>query len=132
MTMKANQNERKAMNDKFDEKLAKGLAQSVARALLCLAVAAQLAAPARANDFRLGPLIDVSDPDALAACGSNGAEKETSIAANPINPKNIVAIWWGGLAKGIVSAATIDGGKNWQQVIVPGATACTGGTYTNG
>ena len=58
------------MNDKFDE-LAKGLAQSVTRAFLFLALAAQADMAARANDFRLGPGIDVSDPDALAACGSN-------------------------------------------------------------
>ena len=74
------------MNNKFDE-LTKGLARSVTRALLCLAVAAPLAWPARANDFRLGPLIDLSDPDALAACGSNGRETEPSIGVNPTNQK---------------------------------------------
>src|SRR5439155_2773289 len=77
----------------------------------------------------LGPVIDLSDPDVFAAYGSNGAQKETSIAVNPTNPKNIVAIWWGGLAKGIATAVTLDGGKNWQQVIVPGITQCTGGSY---
>ena len=52
----------------------------------------------------LGPLIDLSDPDVFAAFGSNGAEKETYIVVNPTNPNNIVATWWGGLGKGIVTA----------------------------
>jgi hypothetical protein len=76
----------------------------------------------------LGPLVDLSDPDVLAACGSNGAEKESYIVVNPTNPKNIVATWFGGSALGTVAAVTVDGGSNWQQVIVPGATQCTGGT----
>ena len=117
------------MNNKFDE-LTKSLAKSVTRSLAFLVLAAQLFSPAHANDFKLGPVQDVSDPDILAPCGgSDGAEKETWIAANPANPKNIVAIWWGGAAKGIVSAATLDGGKKWQQAIVPGVTICTGGSY---
>ena len=84
------------MNDKFDEP-ATGLTQSVRLTSLYLAVAALIVVSARAIDFRLGPLIDLSDPDALAGCGSNGAEKETSIAANPVNPKNLVATWIGGI-----------------------------------
>jgi hypothetical protein len=76
----------------------------------------------------LGPLIDLSDPDVLAACGSNGAEKESYIAVNPANPNNIVVTWFGGGALGTVTAVSLDGGSNWQQVIVPGATQCTGGS----
>jgi hypothetical protein len=77
----------------------------------------------------LGPVIDLSDPDVLASCGSNHAEKETQIAVNPTNSNNVVAIWWGGLGLGIVTAVTLDGGNNWQQVIIPGITSCTGGNY---
>ena len=55
------------MNDKFDE-LAKGMAQSVTRALLCLAVAAQFASPARAEDLYV---------NAAAASSGDGS------AANP-------------------------------------------------
>jgi uncharacterized protein (TIGR03118 family) len=40
----------------------------------------------------LGPVIDLSDPDFLAACSSNGAEKESQPA---VNPNNVVTIWWG-------------------------------------
>jgi hypothetical protein len=87
------------------------------------------AGPAHANELRLGPVIDLSDPDALAGCDSNGAEKEASIAVNPTNPRNIVASWWGGFAKGIVAAVSFDGGKSWQQVVIPGLTLCTGGRF---
>src|SRR5262249_24091089 len=77
----------------------------------------------------LGPIIDLSDPDVFAAFGSNGADKESYIAVNPTNPQNIVATWWGGLGKGIATAVTLDGGQNWQQVIVPGITQAAGGSY---
>src|SRR5439155_10251396 len=103
--------------------------KSIPALLLSLAVITPFAPTANANEFKLGPLVDVSDPDALpAACGSNGAEKETTIAVNPINPKNIVVSWWGGLAKGTVVAVSKDGGKSWQQIVVPGITVCTGGS----
>jgi hypothetical protein len=119
------------MNDKFDE-LAKGLAQSVTRrgtpVFLCLAIAAQLALLARASDLRLGPISDLSDPDVFAGCGSNGSEKECSIAVNPVNPKNLVSAWIGGRFKGIGAAVSLDGGKCWQQVIIPGLSFCHGGT----
>jgi len=115
------------MNDRFDE-LAMSMGQSVRLTFLCLAVTAQIAVSARANDFRPGRLIDLSDPDAFAACGSNGAEKETSVAANPTNPKNLVATWIAGLFKGIGGAVSLDGGKRWQQVLIPGLSICSGGT----
>src|SRR6266516_4751724 len=122
------------MNDKFHE-LAKNIAQSVARrtlkklglVLAGSALVMSLALSAVANVLRVGPLIDLSDPDALAACGSNGRETEPCIAVNPTNQKNIVAAWFGGFSHGLVAAVSLDGGKKWQQVIVPGVTLCTGG-----
>jgi hypothetical protein len=114
------------MNDKFD-------AQAITRAILCLALAAEITVPARANDFRLGPLIDLSDPDSFAGCDvdgrpSNGMEKECSVAVNPTNPKNLVAAWIASRYKGIGTAVSFDGGKRWQQAVIPGVTPCTGGT----
>ena len=64
--------------------------------------------------FGVGPVIDLSNPDLFAGCGSNGAEKESCIAANPINPKNLVAAWIGGRFKGIGAAVTLDGGRRWR------------------
>src|SRR2546427_3609 len=55
------------MNDKFDE-LAKGLAQSASRALLCLALAALIGAPARATDFKRGPLVQISGLSLFSDC----------------------------------------------------------------
>src|SRR5947199_30176 len=103
-----NQNERKVMNDKLDE-LAKGLAQSVTRTSLWLGVAVTLVSALHASEFRLGPISDLSDPDVFAGCGSNGSEKECSIAVNPTNPKNVVAAWIAGRFRGIGAAVSFDG-----------------------
>jgi hypothetical protein len=138
------------MNDKFNA-LAKNPAQSVTRrsaqkkfgvcrrcikVALPLFIVAQLSTKSLAYDFRPGPLVDLSDPDALALAGcvgecqgahSNGRETEPSIAVNPTNPRNIVAAWFGGFSLGLVGAVSMDGGKKWQQVVIPGVTLCTGG-----
>src|SRR6516164_651979 len=98
----------KFMNNKFDGHRAWAK-------VLWLVILAQTTL-SNANDFRLGPLVDLSDPDAFAGCGSNGAEKETSVAASPTNPKNLVATWIGGSFKGIGGAISVDGGRRWQQV----------------
>src|SRR5438552_12755621 len=103
------------------------LQHALRRMFLCLAVAAQISVCAQANDFRLGAISDLSDPDVFAGCGSNGAEKECSIAANPANPKNLAAAWIGGRFRGIGAAVSLDGGKRWQQVVIPGLSACQGG-----
>ena len=122
------------MNDKFDE-LAKNMARCSRRALLSLALAGQLAWPARADDFRRGPLVALSDPDPLVNCpGGLGfvpanAQEEPSVAVNPANLKNIVAAWIGGGAKGIVAAVTFDGAKRWQQVVIPGVNGCSGSAF---
>ena len=103
------------MNDKFDE-LTKGLARFVTRcgalkkfSLAGIALTSLLAA--HANDFRAGPISDLSDPDVFVECGSNGAEKECSIAVNPTNSKNLVAAWIGGRFVGIGAAVSVDGGN---------------------
>src|SRR5438552_3402410 len=89
---------------------------------LCLVVG--FTWPARGNDFRRGPLLNLSDPDPFVHCPGglplavDEAEEEPSVAMNPANSKNIVAVWIGGKAKGIVAAVTVDGGRKWQQVII--------------
>ena len=102
--------------------------KSILTVLLSLALVTQSVPTAHANDFRLGPLIDLSDPDVFAACRSNGAEKECSIAVNPTDPKNLVTAWIGGGFMGIGAAVSIDGGKHWQQVLITGLSVCNGGT----
>jgi hypothetical protein len=95
-----------------------------------------------ANDFRLGPLVRVSfDPSPFADCDpgsfpgptpdyqSDDEEKETFVAVNPTNPKNIVAIWIAGKQKGNVAGVSFDGGRRWQNVVIPGLTKCSGGVF---
>ena len=108
------------------------------RTLLCLAVAAQFALPARANDFKRGPLVNLSDPDPFGNCPgglpfADAAQQEESfVAANPTNPKHVVAVWIGGKAKGIVAGVTFDGGRRWQQVVIPGVNSCSTGPFAGG
>jgi len=128
------------MNNKFDE-LTRDLAQSVTRrrapkkfgvgltgAVLLVLALVQSSRPAQATDFKLGALSDLSDPDVFVGCGSDGSQKECSIAVNPTNPKNIVAVWIGGVFQGIGSAVSFDGGKRWQQMVIPGLSICNGAT----
>jgi hypothetical protein len=125
------------MKNKFDE-LAKNTAQSArsrlgTTPLLCLAVVAQCAWSARANDFKRGQLFDLSEPDVFAECQidgrpSNGMEKECSVAVNPTNPKNLAVAWIASRYKGMGTAVSFDGGMNWRQGVILGVTPCTGGT----
>src|SRR5437870_2219055 len=113
----------------------------IARAFLCLAASVPLAVQANPDNFKLGPLVQVStDSSPFAGCDpgsfpgpmpdfqSDSEEKETRLAINPANPNNLVAIWIGGKEKGNVAGVSFDGGKRWQNVVIPGLTKCSGGT----
>src|SRR5207249_10995398 len=111
----------------------------IARTLLCLAMAAQLAAEARASTFKLGPLIQVSkDPDSLAGCDTGfrppgnmnfDDEFETRIAVDPTSARHLVATWVGHDLQANFVGVSFDGGATWQETALPGITACTGGPY---
>jgi len=80
----------------------------------------------------------VAGCDGAAAAGTlyANAEVEPSLAINPVNPQNIVAAWqqdrWSsGGARGIVTAASMDGGKTWTQQPIA-FSRCGGGTPGNG
>jgi len=132
------------MNDQFDE-LTKSLAQSVTRrgalkkfglGLAGMALAGLLAMPASATT--LGPLIELSRPNAVGTCDDSFVSLpgnwtlddafEPFVAANPVNPKNIVAVWIQGLLQNIIAAVSFDGGRTWQQVPIP-FTVCSGGPF---
>ena len=133
------------MKNQFNE-LAKSLAQSASRhgalkqfgvGLASVAMAGLLTLPAGANDLRLGPLVELSRPNAVAGCDDGlvlpgpytlDDAAEPFVAANPINPRNIVAAWIQGPFQNIVSAASFDGGRTWQQRTIP-LTPCSGGPY---
>lgn len=77
-----------------------------------------------------------------AGCGGTGgtlfvnAEVEPSLAVNPANPNHLLAIWqqdrWSnGSARGLVSAASFDGGATWSARAMP-FSRCGGGSPANG
>jgi hypothetical protein len=91
----------------------------------------------RAQVVDLQPLSGAS-PFEPGGCGvpgqpSFGAAAEPSIAVNPRDPDNLVAVWQqdrfavdGGALSNVV-AASRDGGRTWRRALVPGISRCTGG-----
>src|SRR5262245_23334539 len=117
------------MNEKFDE-LTKNVAQSVTRRgalnkfgvdLASIALAGLLARPTLAHAATLGPLIELSRPNAVGTCDSGFVSLpgtwtlddalEPVIVVNPVNPKNIVGAWIQGLFQNIVAAVSFNGGR---------------------
>ena len=133
------------MNNKFDE-INKSMTQSVTRraavkkfgiGLTGVALASLVGSVSYAPAATLGPLIELSRPNAVGTCndgiagpgpGTINDAAEPYVAVNPANPKNIVAAWIQGPFQNIVSATSFDGGKSWQQVPLP-LTVCSGGPF---
>jgi hypothetical protein len=131
------------MNSQFDE-LTKQMAQSVTRhpapkhfglVLAGMALAGVLALPATASAVQLGPLAELSSPNAVGTCDDGfrlpgtmtvDDAAETMLVVNPVHPNNIVAVWIQGPIQNNVAAVTFDGGSTWKQVPLP-LTACSGG-----
>ncbi len=76
----------------------------------------------------------VSGPSPFQGCASapafEGAEVEPSLAADPKHASRLVAVYQqdryhGGGARGIVSAASTDGGETWRKTVLP-VSACAG------
>jgi hypothetical protein len=83
-----------------------------------------------------GHLVRVSGPSPFAGCPSGGLDErlpegavEPSVAANPTNRDNIVAVWPQDRYRGLVAGVTFDGGRTWRHVVIPGATSCTRGSF---
>ena len=73
---------------------------------------------------------------ALGGIEYRNAEVEPNASVNPLNSANIVAVWqqdrWStGLANGLVTATTLDGGATWSRTTAP-FTRCAGGNAGNG
>src|SRR2546425_958018 len=124
------------MNHKFDE-LTKSLSQSLTRrggapkklglTLACIALALMGLVRAHANEFKLGPLLNLSDSDALHICpdsfpGESRIEHESCIVVNPKNPKNVVVCWIEGGFRASGTAISMDGGKHWESKLIPGTS----------
>lgn len=102
--------------------------------LLAAVILLLAAAPASAS--RVGPLIPIGAPALPASCNGSAyrdAEVEPTLAVDPRNPDKLVAAWMQGPrpapAISIVSANSSDGGRTWNQVLVPDNTQCTGGQF---
>jgi len=100
-------------------------------------VSALLTLPCLAQQLPVGPLIELSRPNAVGSCndGFNLAgtwptddTEEPFVAVNPVHPNNIVAAWIQGPLQDIITAASFDGGHSWQRVPIP-LTVCSGGSY---
>ena len=134
------------MDQQFDE-LTKSLVRSVTRhgalekfgfGVAALALITSFLVPSGGTASPLGPLIELSRPNAVGTCdtGFSGPPAtwtlddtlEPFMAVNPVNPKNIVVVWIQGLLQDIIAATTFDGGRTWQRVPVP-FTTCSGGPY---
>jgi hypothetical protein len=115
-------------------------------AALAFSVSAGLGTALGAN-YAAGPLVQVSGNSPFPAAGCAGehlgtqsgtvslnSEVEPWIDVNPTDPGNIVGIfqqdrWSNGGARGLVTAASMDGGSTWSAPrAVDHTTACAGGT----
>ena len=100
-------------------------------------VSALLTLPAWAQQPVVGPLIELSRPNAVGSCNTGfnlfgtwptDDTEEPFVAVNPVHPNNIVAAWIQGPFQDIIAASSFDGGHNWQRVPIP-LTVCSGGSY---
>lgn len=80
--------------------------------------------------------VPVSGPSPFAQCPALSGDQELPagavepvVAINPLHPANIVAIWQQDHDHGIVAGVSFDAGRSWRQVVIPGITGCTGGSY---
>lgn len=102
--------------------------------------------PASAGPFTVGPPTLISGPSPFADCnvtamGGGGinyldSEVEPWVAVNPANARNVIAVWqqdrWSnGGARGLVTAASHDGGVTWTRTFAHFST-CSDGTAVNG
>ena len=77
--------------------------------------------------------MQVSGPDPLIQCEPPGwpfanGEAEPQLAVDPTNPKHFVGVW-NQAGHGIVAGLSFNGGKSWQEVVIPGLTSCSGGPW---
>ncbi len=92
---------------------------------------------ASAGTTTLGQPAPISGPTPFDACPSSdptqfrvNSETETMIAVNPANPRHIATIWQQdrflqGSSRGIVVAVSLNAGRTWKRVALPGMSCPT-------
>jgi len=96
------------------------------------------------SNFTAGPLVQVSQGDPFADCTADDpshqsgrlypdSELEPRVSIDPNDPTHMVGVWqqdrWAdGASRGVVAGVTFDGGQDWQEVIIPGLSRCSGGS----
>ncbi len=111
--------------------------------LVLVALTAATVSSVDAGTYTVGPLTLASGPSPFASCTIGGpgtvyvnSEVEPSIAVNPTNANNIVAVyqqdrWSNGGAHGLVTTVSHDGGATWIRTFAH-FSSCSGGTAANG
>jgi hypothetical protein len=133
------------MDHHFDE-LTNGLAEpcrchgalkKTVATIAGLAMAIVLGFTTGASASTLGPLIELSQPNAVGTCDDGfrlpgtmtvDDAAEISLAVNPANPNNLVAAWIQGPIQNNIAAVSFDGAATWQQVPLP-FSICSGGPF---
>jgi hypothetical protein len=82
------------------------------------------------------PFATCTADDVAGQSGTNyrNAEVEPWVAADPLDSNYLIAGWqqdrWSnGGARSLMSAYSEDGGATWSQVVVPGISKCSGGSF---
>src|SRR6266540_1351116 len=81
-------------------------------------------------------LVRVSGTSPFTGCPAAGldsllptGEVEPVVVANPTDRANVVAAWTQDRFRGVVAGVSVDRGRTWRRVVVPGLTRCTGGAF---
>src|SRR6266511_737805 len=81
-------------------------------------------------------LVPVSGPSPFTGCPAAGLDSllptgavEPVVVANPTDRANVVAAWTQDRFRGVVAGVSVDRGRTWRRVVVPGLTRCTGGVF---
>src|SRR6266498_2250626 len=81
-------------------------------------------------------LVRVSGTSPFTGCPTAGldallptGEVEPVVVANPTDRANVVAAWTQDRFRGVVAGVSLDRGRTWRSVVVPGLTRCTGGAF---
>jgi hypothetical protein len=95
---------------------------------LCICLPLVGASAAAAKGVRVyGPKVISRDTPLPASCDGLRQETDTMIAADPRQPRHLVASWDQDDHKSNVTATSRNGGKTWRLSTVPGISKCTGG-----